>query len=481
MRKTVDLSFRNLIKDFYPGLGKNLSYWRFMRYLIFGRKDEATGYPLIDRYHIAKAEDKLELLKSNNYCAEKFLLSFQQEVMTKESFSWSDWSFKDNEARVAFVQFPEKIQIAIEQETYKVMAEKRVYFDNGYNFSDKLQKIDRELIRQEALTYVNLTAPEAKDLLEYMNQVSVHNFSKVVAKNLNATLIEAFKIEDPEKRRVQIEIINTIRDELQPFYKPSEEGNTVRIFPLNQSIPMLRKELRKLLTKGWYEFDLANSQLAIVGKTWEISEVQDFLCKGGKIWKELFAHYGIDAVELKQNNPEKYEAIKSVLKDALYSLIYGMWKKNLITFLNEGLEVFGIKEAGKKFFKHPLMAALFNARENKILEISGCDSVETIFGKTLKVVGSVDNKGKPTASRKKCIRGIMAQQAQAVELYLLLPVLELAKSTNDFVICLWQHDGFSVNFTDKTKKDRWVKRINEAVNEKAASLGIITQLEGAEL
>ena len=40
----------------------------------------------------------------------------------------------------------------------------------------------------------------------------------------------------------------------------------------------------------------------------------------------------------------------------------------------------------------------------------------------------------------------MAQQAQATELYLLLPVLKLAKSTNDFSITLWQHDGFSVNF-----------------------------------
>ena len=59
---------------------------------------------------------------------------------------------------------------------------------------------------------------------------------------------------------------------------------------------MLKRELRKVLTRGWYEFDLASSQLAIIGKTWEIKEVQEFLTSGGKIWAELFKHYGIESL-----------------------------------------------------------------------------------------------------------------------------------------------------------------------------------------
>ncbi|WP_414530805.1 hypothetical protein [Nodularia chucula] len=479
MRKTTDSKFRNLVKELYPGLGKNLNYWRFMRYLIFGAKDKDTGYPLIDQATIAKAEGKLSLLEgSNSYCASEFLIKFQQEVMSEETFSWSGWSFKDHKARVATVKFPLELKEAIEQETYKMKVESRVYFDTGNKFSDKLQKIDRELIKQEAITYFNFAAPEARVLLEYMNGVSVNNFTKVIAANFDATLLEAFKIEDPEKRRVNIEILNTIKDELQPFYKGSKQGNTVRIFPFNYSIPMLRKDLRKLITKGWYEFDLSSSQLAIVGKTWEIPEVQEFLQSKGKIWLDIINHYGIDAAELKATDEVKYEAIKKVLKDSLYSLIFGMGKQNLIDSLDEGLLPYGIKNAGKRFLSQPIMKALFTAREARLEYLNNCDSVETIFGKVLTIKGGKKANGKPNSDRHECLRAIMAQQAQAVELYMLLPVVDLAKTTKDFVITIWQHDGFSVNFTDSSKKERWITKINEVVNQKAAELGVVTQLEG---
>jgi hypothetical protein len=239
----------------------------------------------------------------------------------------------------------------------------------------------------------------------------------------------------------------------------------------------LRKDLRKLITKGWYEFDLASSQLAIVGKTWEVAEVQEYLRSGSKIWADLINHYGIDATDLKKTDEAKYEDIKKVLKDSLYSLIYGKQKRNLIRFLDEGLLPFGLKEAGKKFLNHPLMKTLFEAREKKITELNGCDTAETIFGRVIKIVGGKTKDGKPTAARKKCIRSIMAQQAQAVELYLLLPVVDLAKTTNDFQITLWMHDGFSVNFSDATKIERWITRMNQVVVDRADELGIITRLE----
>lgn len=63
----------------------------------------------------------------------------------------------------------------------------------------------------------------------------------------------------------------------------------------------------------------------------------------------------------------------------------------------------------------------------------------------------------------------------------MLPVLDLAKFTNDFLITLWQHDGFSVKFTDKTKQEIWLKRIVDCVNQRASELGIVTQLESALL
>jgi hypothetical protein len=75
----------------------------------------------------------------------------------------------------------------------------------------------------------------------------------------------------------------------------------------------------------------------------------------------------------------------------------------------------------------------------------------------------------------------MAQQAQAIEMHLLLPVITLAKTTSDFQVTLWQHDGFSVNFTSQGRKERWIKKINEVVNSKINELGVITKLEWTSL
>jgi G:T-mismatch repair DNA endonuclease (very short patch repair protein) len=70
-----------------------------------------------------------------------------------------------------------------------------------------------------------------------------------------------------------------------------------------------------------------------------------------------------------------------------------------------------------------------------------------------------------------------AHQAQSVELYLLLPVVELASTTKDFYITLWQHDGFSVHFTNKSKVDYWIKKIQSVVQSKIDEQGILTHLE----
>lgn len=458
MRKTVEKKFRDLVYKHYPGLNLNKAYPRFIRYLIFGKKDK-FGHSIIDQWHIAKAEEKEYLVKQNNYFAEKFLIKFQEEVMGIDNFYWTDWKYTKQEARVAIVKFPNIIEKAIEEERTKLSGKERVYFDTGKKFTKNLQKIDIELIKQEAFTYFDFCTSEAHELFEYMNSLPVNCFSKVIRNNLDETLIAAINIDDPDSRRVQIEILSTIRDELQPFYKPSVNGNTVRIFPLNYSIPMLRKDLRKIITKGWYEFDLASSQLAIAATFWNIKVVQDFLKSGKSIWKDLIIYYGIDAQSLKEINEVEYESIKGVLKDSLYALMYGMKKKNLLDFLNKGLIKFNIEDGGKKFFKHPILSEVYKARERVLVEINNQDSVETIFGKTLKVNGYKKVNGSPTDERSESIRSIMAQQAQAIEMYILLPVITLAKTTSDFQVTLWMHDGFSINFTNETKKDRWIKKI----------------------
>lgn len=480
MRNTISVELREALKKTYPGLLEIIEFWRFLRYLIFGKKCEITGNSLIDLFHLAKAEGLVHTFKyTNKYIGKSFLERFQQRVMSPETFTWSDWSYQQERARIAFVIFPLHIEELIEKEMINISTnfKDKVYMDTGKRVSDYTRKVDREIIKQEALTYFEFAIPEAKPLLHYMNSVSIRPFIKVINANLDAALSKAIKIEEPIKMRTQLEILATLSEDIQPFYKPSDRQCTDRIFPCNYSIPMLRREVRKALTKGWHEFDLANSQLAIIGKLWDIPYVQDFLQSNISVWPELFNHFGYNSTTLKLKNELKYNTMKDVFKTSLYSLVYGMDKSYLSKEITQGLKHLGINKAGAHFFTHPLIQAICKARDIKVEAMNELTEATTIFGKVRFIKGDKTIKGIPTKERLDCINSILAHQAQSIELYLLLPVVELASTTKDFYITLWQHDGFSVHFTNKTKIDRWIPRILQVVQDKIDEQGILTHLE----
>lgn len=479
MRKTISILLYTALIEYFKGLGNNIFYWRLMRCLIFGPKDEATGLPLIDGYHIAKADNQVAAFRARNHVGKNSLEDFQIHVMSKETFTWSDWNPNEKRARIAFIKFPPYIQDLIEKEMTNISTnfKDKVYMDTGKRVSDNIRKVDRELIKQEAYTYFEFAIPEAKPLLHYMNNVSIRPFIKVINANLDAALSKAIKIEEPIKMRTQLEILATLTEDIQPFYKPSERQCTDRIFPCNYSIPMLRREVRKALTKGWYEFDLANSQLAIIGKLWDIPLVQDFLKSNTSIWPELFKHYGYNSTTLKIKNELKYNTMKDVFKTSLYSLVYGMSKSYLSKEITQGLKHLGINKAGSHFFNHPLIQAICEARDLKVEEMNNLTEASTIFGKERLIKGNKTIKGTPTKERLDSINSILAHQAQSLELYVLLPVVELASTTKDFYITLWQHDGFSIHFNDKSKVERWIPRILQVVQSKIDEQGILTHLE----
>lgn len=63
-------------------------------------------------------------------------------------------------------------------------------------------------------------------------------------------------------------------------------------------------------------------------------------------------------------------------------------------------------------------------------------------------------------TQRKRITSAMAQEVQMIEMAILTPIIDLAeKNSNNYVITLWQHDGFSVKFLDKSKRDKCTKVI----------------------
>ncbi|MBD2200169.1 MULTISPECIES: hypothetical protein [Calothrix] len=480
MKKTINKQIRDAISNEYPGLADNEDLWRLLAYMAWGIKEAITLRPLVDQETLARIERKLPALYGNNYCG-LTLLERMREVLGEE-FTWTDYAFTESKARTIIFKFPPHIQALIDTEVYS-MSDDRVYIDTGLKYSRRSKDRDKLLMEQEARITFNFAAPEAKPILEYMNELPTNLVTKLVyekegvySENWKNALAYVMDIDDELVRESQLITLQNIRDELKAYYKPSWQGNTSRIFPANLSIPMLMKDVRKILTKGWWEMDLNNSQLSIVAVLWDIPEVQDFLAAKGKIWNELFKHFGMDAEDLKVNNRKWYEGAKrEVFKESLYGLIYGMSISNLVKRMNASLQRYGIKGDAKHFLSHPIIKALHEARNKKMKEMLASGSVKTIFGKEIKVP---EGKAK---EKLRAIRSMLAQEAQAVEMYLLLPVIELASKTDDFLITVWQHDGFSVSFKREARRERNIRKIQQLVQERADQLGIITYLEVEQL
>jgi hypothetical protein len=502
-RRIVKKQFRLLIAYLYPGLGDNKSYWNMMEHLIFGAwSDKTTGRLLLNRDILASIEGKWKDLKNNKYEGLSFLESFRRDVFNndKESFDWQEAiNFKDgsnNRARTLtnFKLHPEIVKYF--EEEMEEDTTKEVYFSSGIIANDLNKRKYRNESMMEALEHLHKAqCLEAEEILKYLNGLRVDRFSKLVNNYESAfqqAQIYIAKAEEYEKKhppkkskknlsfaqRLMTEhskrkfisrTFSAIFSQIQPFYQPSSEGNTVRLFSLTDSLLMLPRNVRKAMTEGWWEFDLRSSQLAICAKEWNVPLVMEFLKTGQSIWTVLFKHMGLDHLE---KGSYEYDLVKDSLKVALYALFFGMEIPNIKKKLTEELKVYfneGIT-AGQLFFKNEIIQAMAEARQRRMDELILAEVAYTIYGKKIEVWHD-------PVSGESNINSVLAEQAQAIEMYLMFPIIELARSTEEFEVLIWLHDGVSIAFKNESKRACWTKKIQNAVAKRATELGIITELE----
>lgn len=472
MRRTVSRQFRTATQEALPWLDENPAYWELTRAMLFGQFDTQTPgrLPVLSQYALAKAEGKLHQLKRRNYRGLTLLEQFKSH-MPEGWFTWEEHSYYKKKARVINIRLPKQITDLL-QEEYRRIADlpDRVYFATGLPYTPARQSQLRKQEHDEVMKLLDEAAPAARPLMEYLNNVPIRQFTAVIDANYEAALAKANSIADPVKREVQVDILHQLKEDAKPLYQPSQYGHTVRLFPYNRSIPMLKRTVRETLCQGWSKYDLRCAQLAICAANWKVPEVTRFLQSGQSIWQELFHHLGLD-YGLKQTDPDLFEDYKKVIKDCVYALVYGMAGKNIVERMNREFKVAGYQAAfdmGKHFMKHPLMVAMFKRRNSRMDEIHRAGYAVTCFDKEIRVVGNRKSSNLPS---------ILAEQAQAVEMQLLLPILNLALSTRDFYITCWLHDGFYISHVSETRQERWSNRIQQVVDAQAEELCISTYLE----
>jgi len=184
----------------------------------------------------------------------------------------------------------------------------------------------------------------------------------------------------------------------------------------------------------------------------------EYAASGKSLWRELYGF--VSGVE----DAEPPAETKDALKEAVYSLCYGKSK----THLKEFLALHGLE----KLLTHPILAELLLLRRKWFQEIERAGGARDVWGQW----HAVDEKQGRWAG------SVAASIIQAVEMEIIAPIFEVAAKSDQFRICLFQHDGATLSFRAKGRKmQRAQKKLKKAVEDRARELGVSTVLEFTQL
>ena len=460
MATVVTRRFREACLRALPGLGRNVAYWRLLGHVLLDEfRDDRTGELVVPAKALAEFEGKGEQFRSKNYVAGEFLEAFRRDVVP--GFAYRDWRYRDGRARtVTSHGLPQVVRDAWVEMNAEVAggASDLVLLATGLGWTPKARageyRSETEAIIRSA--HARGASRETLDVIEYQNGLASNGFAHVVNERMDEALALAESLPVPESRRHALAYLARIRVRPKPLVHAVE--NSPRPFWRGMNLLGVKSSVRRVLTQDWVDYDLKNAQLAIVASDWGIEELQAFLATGQSIWPVLIETLGLRAGD------------KPALKVAIYSVLFGRPKRRVIETLDAETGVAGV---GKRFFKVPVVKLAFSARERRLKKLTSEYGGTTALGKVIPIpYGSGDPVEWVAGARS-----ILAQQAQALELQLVHPVYELARTTRAFDVMLYQFDGFTVRYRDRRNCALWHRTILEAVERRARSLGVHTRLE----
>ncbi len=162
-------------------------------------------------------------------------------------------------------------------------------------------------------------------------------------------------------------VLLAVRDMWKVFYSPT--GKTPRMF--GTDLTFLKSTIRHVLFPHWIDFDLKNCQLSIVAGLYHVPKTQEFLKTGASIWKELTVYMGIAE--------DRRATAKEFLKQALYSIVYGMTMTEAERSLQDDLGCRGIWW-NNDFTSHPIIREVARAIRRAIKDIREQGGMKSAYG-----------------------------------------------------------------------------------------------------
>ena len=275
-----------------------------------------------------------------------------------------------------------------------------------------------------------------------------------------------------------------------PIYVAPE--GSPRLFIKGACFLRLPREYRTIAYKGCREGDLKACQLGIISGLWNIPTLRQALDGGLDIWEELagFLNIKLD--------------LKPVLKQGIYSIVFGGAVRNIKAKMQANLQEIGAmssEEAQRiadKFFQHPLIQDVLVARIRQAKKIAEEGFIKDAFKrrKTLKdtyirhqregINQSVaQNMGAQTNAKSsarhqaiaKAIRSLMAYQVQSYELRFMLSLLPVIKKDSQIYPLGFLFDSIIFTFGSFGREDMRMKQMQDAVKSEAKLLGMPVKLE----
>ena len=464
---TCSQEFRDLLLKEYPNLeAKPKDYiakghWRHLISLLFASEHKGI---YIGQLQIARDYQVWDKLKNNHLVAIKYITLFKETIV---NYTLHSHNFYTHTARTVDIDFPQHI---IEARNKLLLENNKdrhqVYICSGKTFNrSTFNNLRVEDFNTMSQLQGAIISPLSKKFQDYLNMLPPHIFSKMLnhvgealeyinRKHPNGTYVLA------EEQRYNYSLyLFSIEERPQPMYVGSRNRNTIRLFELYMGLQGIQSDVRRILTQDWVEMDLQNAHLAIIAKVWDVPEIKTFLATGQSIWESLLPYMGI---ELNDNES------KSITKKFLYGCVYGMSNKTLktgmVTTLNE--------TKYNAFVSHPIIKAILKARAKRIKDITNKGGIITYLKEAIHVIKFVNEEGKWEDN----LLTILSQEASEYEMLLLEPIIDLAISSKDFHVTLYQFDGVSIHIRDTSKKDYILKRIKKAVDKRAKELDILTTL-----
>ena len=379
----------------------------------------------------------------------------------------SAYSYSHGEARTGQVWWPREIYSARQKELEAIGDKKRplVYLDTGIAVSKRGVLRERKANRERLEARQAFVPPKGHpgyDMLAFLNGQEQRVLGMVFSRNLDDLIGTAIALpqgmpEEEASRTHNIVTISRLMDEYNLTYKAVTR--TKRIYAEETNLHQLSRELRKIALAGCTSLDLQNAQLALAARYWNIPALQEHLqalARNGKsFWSLLLGACGLGV------------GAKPVVKTAVYALIFGQSRRNLVRqFLaGVGLERREAQRVKSRFFGHPIIRELLLARNAKMAELLRDGGLYDAYREW---IGAAD---------RRAARSAMAQQLQSHEFKLMSAVLPVLKRERTITVCSWLHDGMTVHFGDRHEASRQTARLVRVVNEEARQLKIITRLE----